>query len=121
MHPTARHAVVSLAAALACCAGCATLQAPKWPWKKPEPAAADGSTVISSEISPERELGWDTFKAENIKRNWMKATGRGPDEQIAKRALADGDDLFRQGRYRDALKKYQVAIDRWPDSAPAPG
>jgi outer membrane protein assembly factor BamD (BamD/ComL family) len=116
MRPIHRPTVASLAAALACCIGCATLKTPSWPWQKPKPAAADGSTVISSEIGPERELGWDTFKAENIKRNWLKATGRGPDEEIARQALADGDAMFREGRYRDALKKYQVAIDRWPDS-----
>ena len=72
--------------------------------------------MISSETGPEREFGWDSFRGDTIKKNWKKMTGRGPDEEIARQALADADDLFRQGRYRDAIAKYKVAIDRWPDS-----
>jgi len=114
-----RHPAPLVAAAFALVAavgGCATLQTPTWPWAKAKQTAADGSTVISSEQGPERELGWDAFKGENVKKRWKKMTGRGPDEQIARQALADGDALFRQGRYRDAIPKYKVAIDRWPDS-----
>ena len=116
--PLARHPVARLAAAL-CCAvvtGCASLQMPTLPWQQAKQPAADGSTVISSEIAPERELGWDDFKGENIKKRWKKMTGRGPDEEIARQSLADGDALFREGRYRDAIVKYKAAIDRWPDS-----
>jgi len=117
--PPPRHSVAHLAAVLLCAvgaAGCASLQMPALPWQRAQQPAADGSTVISSEIGPEREFGWDQFKGENIKKRWKKMTGRGPDEEIARRALADGDALFREGRYRDAIPKYKAAIDRWPDS-----
>lgn len=108
--PFALRTAVVVIAALA--GGCATMQMPAMPWAKPK----DGSTVISSDHATERELGWDAFKAENVTKRWKKMTGRGPDEEIARQALADGDSLFRQGRYRDAVPKYKVAIDRWPDS-----
>ena len=36
---------------------------------------------------------------------------------MAKDALSEGDDLFVQKEYKDALKKYHRVIDRWPDSA----
>ncbi|MFM9025669.1 MAG: tetratricopeptide repeat protein [Planctomycetaceae bacterium] len=115
--PRARHSVALLAAAVVgAAAGCASLQMPTMPWQQAKQPDADASTVISSEIGPERELGWDAFKGENLRRRWKKMTGRGPDEEIARQALADGDALFRAGRYRDAIPKYQAAIDRWPDS-----
>ncbi len=104
---------VTLAGATA--GGCATLKTPTWPWQKSAQAEADESTVISSD-GREREFGWDSFRSENIRRNWKKMTGRGPDEEIGRQALADGDGFFRQGRYRDAIPKYKAAIDRWPDS-----
>ncbi|MFM9057919.1 MAG: tetratricopeptide repeat protein [Planctomycetaceae bacterium] len=117
--PTAARRSAAVIAALACAAaagGCATLKMPTWPWSAAAQAEGGDSTVISSEHGPPRELGWDPFKAETLKKRWKKMTGRGPDEEIARQALADGDALFSQGRYRDAIPKYQVAIDRWPDS-----
>ena len=116
----------ALVAALAACvlggSGCATLKTPAWPWAQGEPRAAadeedDDSSVISSEYSgAEPELGWDAFKGATIKRRWKKMVGRGPDEEVARKAFAAGNELFREGRYREAIPKYKVAIDRWPDS-----
>jgi len=117
------------AAALLCLAfgsGCATLKTTTWPWSKTAPGDklagelgddAD-SSVISSEFNPtEEDLGWEYFKGANIKKRWKKMLGRGPNEPIARKALADGDALFRERKYAEAAKKYAVAIDRWPDSA----
>ncbi len=42
--------------------------------------------------------------------------GRGPDEKIARQALADGDSLFRQKKFKEAADKYRIAYKRWPDS-----
>jgi outer membrane protein assembly factor BamD (BamD/ComL family) len=115
-----RASAVALAVACATAAGCATFQTPSWPWAKTaEPAAAAGdSTVLSSEYAPaDTEFGLDAFKGENVKKRWKKMVGRGPDEEVARRALAEGDALFREGRYAAAIPKYKVAIDRWPDSA----
>jgi outer membrane protein assembly factor BamD (BamD/ComL family) len=111
---------------VACCAlatgGCATMKMPTWPWSKPAAADAglgadDESDVISSEFAPSpREGGWDAFKGENIKRRWKKMVGRGPNEPVARQALAEADTLFREGKYREAIPKYKRSIDRWPDS-----
>ena len=119
--PRAATAVLLLCLALG--SGCATLSMPKMPWAKPdsvagkEPGAADDSDVISSEyVPPETDLGWDYFKGENIKKRWKKLVGRGPNEPVARTALAEGDALFRERKYAQAAAKYKVAIDRWPDS-----
>jgi tetratricopeptide (TPR) repeat protein len=42
--------------------------------------------------------------------------GRGPNETVARKALTEGDALFRERKYAEAIPKYKVAIDRWPDS-----
>ncbi len=45
-----------------------------------------------------------------------KAVGQGPNEQVAREHLANGDALFRQKKYVDAAKEYRKAYARWPDS-----
>ena len=116
-------------AAIACVllqAGCATIKTPTWPWAK-KPSAEQklagelgedaDSSVISSEFNPtEQDVGWDYFKGENIKKRWKKMVGRGPNEPVSRKALAEGDALFRDRKYAEAAKKYKVAVDRWPDS-----
>jgi outer membrane protein assembly factor BamD (BamD/ComL family) len=108
-------------------AGCATIKTPTWPWAK-SPAADNklagelgedaDSAVISSEFNPtEQDFGWDYFKGENIKKRWKKMVGRGPNEPVARKSLAEADALFRDRKYAEAAKKYKVTIDRWPDSA----
>jgi TolA-binding protein len=124
---TARRWLPILAACGLATAGCATIKTPTWPWAKPAESTAgvDGqlggdadSEVISSEVSPSiRDAGWDYFKGDNIKRRWKKMVGRGPNEPVARQALAAADALFREGKYREAIAKYKQAIDRWPDSA----
>jgi len=116
-----------LLAAVPACAGCATFQKPQWPWAAK--ASADrteaeierqlgedaDSEVISSEYVAS-DPGWDYFKGDNIKRRWKKLLGRGPNEKVAREALAEADALFRERRYKEAITKYKVAVDRWPDS-----
>ena len=125
--PVIRVAGVVLLAAGA--AGCATFQTPKWPWSKSDAAAKEsalegelgadaGSEVISSEYTGEsQDYGFEYFKGENIKRRWKKMTGRGPNEQIARTAMSEGDVLFRGGDYQGAVAKYKKVIDRWPDTS----
>jgi outer membrane protein assembly factor BamD (BamD/ComL family) len=45
-----------------------------------------------------------------------KAVGKGPNEQVARKALAEGDSLFRQQKYAEAMSAYREAYKRWPDS-----
>jgi len=49
-------------------------------------------------------------------KNAKKAVGQVPNEQIARQALAEGDDLFRQKKFVAAAKAYRKAYKRWPDS-----
>jgi outer membrane protein assembly factor BamD (BamD/ComL family) len=103
--------------------GCATLTKPTWPWsdidsEQEENLDDESSSVISSEFAPSNEdFGWNALKGDTIKRRFKKLVGRGPNESVAKDALSEGDDLFVQKEYKDALKKYHRVIDRWPDSA----
>ena len=133
MPPARTAARRPLAIAVALCAvvaaGCTTLPKPKWPWATSEAADTEKaidrqlgedaeSEVISSEYTPSsRDAGWDYLKGENIKKRWKKMVGRGPNEPVARKALAEADALFREAKYDEAIKKYKVAIDRWPDSA----
>lgn len=51
----------------------------------------------------------------NVKK-FKKAIGRGPNEPVAKKAMAEGERLFRERKYLEAAKQYRIAYDRWPDS-----
>jgi tetratricopeptide (TPR) repeat protein len=122
-----RAATAGIVLCLVAASGCASLSMPKMPWAKTQPAAegevagelgqdAD-SAVISSEYGQaETEFGWDFFRGENVKKRWKKLVGRGPNEPVARNALAEADTLFREAKYAKAIPKYKVAIDRWPDS-----
>jgi recombinational DNA repair protein (RecF pathway)/outer membrane protein assembly factor BamD (BamD/ComL family) len=121
-------ALVVIAACLS--GGCATLQMPKWPWTGEDAAAkakedhlaeelgddADSDVLSSEYVSASTDAGFDLLKGENIKKRWKKMTGRGPNEPVAREALTEGDELFRQGKYKQAISHYKKAIDRWPDS-----
>jgi outer membrane protein assembly factor BamD (BamD/ComL family) len=109
--------------------GCATFKAPKWPWAKDVAAAKEAdvarelgddadSEVISSEITGEsQEYVFDYLKGENIRKRWKKMVGRGPNEQVARAAMAEADALFKGGDYKGAIPKYKQVIDRWPDTS----
>jgi DNA repair protein RecO len=119
----ARGLVLLVAASLLAAAGCATIKMPTMPWSKKDPAAdkvageEGDSSVISSEYAPaDTDLGWDYFRGENIKKRWKKMVGRGPNEPVARKAIEEGDSLFRDKQYAKAIPKYKQAVDRWPDS-----
>lgn len=108
-------------------AGCATLSTPKWPWGQKDAAekqiegqlGSDASSeVISSDyVESEPESLWEYFRGENVRRRFKKMIGKGPNEGIARQALAEADALFRDRKYDEAIPKYKQAIDRWPDSS----
>ncbi len=128
--PAGRFAVAVLAVAAAA-GGCASFQPPKWPWSKDEAALAAkeaevvkklgddaDSEVISSEYTgATQDYVFDQLKGETIYKRWKKMTGRGPNEQVARTAMAEADALFKGGDYKGAIPKYEKVIDRWPDTA----
>jgi len=42
--------------------------------------------------------------------------GMGPDEQLARTAFAEGEELFRKEQFGEAAKQFKECISRWPDS-----
>jgi DNA repair protein RecO len=107
--------------------GCTTLSTPKWPWA-PRTAAeqhiegqlgadADSAVISSDYVEAEPESLWEYFRGENVRRRFKKMIGKGPNEGIARQALAEADALYRDRRYTEAIPKYKQAIDRWPDSS----
>ena len=53
---------------------------------------------------------------ENVYKRLKTAAGFGPDETIARLNLQEGEVLFRQGKYAEAIAKFKTAAARWPDS-----
>jgi outer membrane protein assembly factor BamD (BamD/ComL family) len=49
--------------------------------------------------------------------NFKKLIGQGPNEGAARRAIAEGDAMFRQKQFVAAAKKFETAYKRWPDSS----
>ena len=111
--------------------GCASFKAPTWPWSKGDAALAAteaevekelgddaDSDVISSEYTgATQDYVFDQLKGETIHKRWKQMTGRGPNEQVARAAMAEADTLFKGGDYKGASSKYKKVIDRWPDTA----
>ena len=58
----------------------------------------------------------DKIAPKKMYKKFKVAIGKGPNENKARAALADGDALFRQREFSKAAKKYRLAYDRWPDS-----
>jgi outer membrane protein assembly factor BamD (BamD/ComL family) len=126
----ARLLPLAFASLVAAATGCATFQAPAWPWAKTDAAAAAKEAEVNRELGEDAEsevisseyagvnpdMVFDPLKGENLTKGWKKLVGRGPNEEVAKAAMAEADALFRGGDYRAAIPKYKKVIDRWPDS-----
>lgn len=77
----------------------------------------NGRKLSGDELTPQEEPNvLENLAPKKAMANFKKAIGRGPNEDIARRALAEGDALFRQKDYAQAAKKYREAYKRWPDS-----
>jgi outer membrane protein assembly factor BamD (BamD/ComL family) len=69
------------------------------------PGKSDEDQGVLEKLSPKKAMA-----------KLKKAVGKGPNEQIARKALEEGDALFRQKEYVQAAAKYRMAYKRWPDS-----
>ncbi|MCL6501381.1 MAG: outer membrane protein assembly factor BamD [Pirellulales bacterium] len=83
--------------------------------------AAGGVALPPYGEEPDEGQGWLERSAKNLapKRVWnrfLTAIGQGPDEPLAHRLFAEGDERFRQREYLQAAKRYKAAARRWPDS-----
>ncbi len=78
----------------------------------------DGRRVSTEMGAVEEEsVGFiERIAPKNMFAKAKKAIGKGPNEQIARHSLAEGDSLFRQKKYLEAADAYRKAYKRWPDS-----
>ena len=104
--------------------GCATLS---------DAAATNpltGRPLESSRDDEERRgFTWSDFSVDNIGKTWKRATGRGPNRELAKQLYSQADAEYRQAAaseepersrlFESAGPKFAQAADRWPDSAVA--
>ncbi|MCI0357888.1 MAG: hypothetical protein L0211_05290 [Planctomycetaceae bacterium] len=104
-------------------AGCATLS---------DAAATNpltGRPTESSRAGDEerRGLAWSDFSPDNIGKTFKRATGRGPNRELAKQLYTAAEAEYHQGAaaegrermrlFESAAPKFAEAADRWPDSA----
>jgi TolA-binding protein len=62
------------------------------------------------------ETAAEDMKPGSITRKFKKLIGRGPNELLARTQFEKGETLFREKKYKEAAKCFEVAADRWPDS-----
>ena len=80
----------------------------------PDPPPTPASTT--DPMKGKDEDFWSKLAPENVWKDIKKATGNGPNENIARSAFKDGQDLFLQKKYAEAAEKFATAADRWPDT-----
>ncbi|MEX2175220.1 MAG: outer membrane protein assembly factor BamD [Pirellulaceae bacterium] len=110
-----------LASGLCCASGCATLGDAS----AINPLTGIPAAATSSE--EERGLSWSDFSFDNLGKTLRKATGRGPNKDVARALYQAADAEYRhaatvEGAPRAALfeaagVKFAEAALRWPDSA----
>jgi outer membrane protein assembly factor BamD (BamD/ComL family) len=82
----------------------------------PPPSGAVSIGAIKLKEEEKKGFELSDLAPENIWKNAKKATGYGPDEKIAKAAMAEGKTLFNEKKYKEAAVKFATAAGRWPDS-----
>ncbi len=71
-------------------------------------------------IPPEKKddgFQLDDLAPENLIKKAKVMTGYGPNEQIARTLMKEGELLFAEKKYSEAAKRFKGAASRWPDSA----
>ena len=109
------------------CPGCSWLnREPADPFAAARPAAGEdgigGSNererqVVTAEAQVEQPTGWDRFSAENLKKSFKKAIGKGPNQAVAQEHFRSGQELYAAQEYKAAAKEFADAADRWPELA----
>ncbi|NLX97126.1 MAG: outer membrane protein assembly factor BamD [Rhodopirellula sp.] len=86
--------------------------------------APDAHTTILPPAGPELDkieaedsgFDWEDLWPSNVYKNLKNSIGLGPDEQIARAAYREGEELYVQQKYKEAAEKFATAAKRWPDS-----
>lgn len=71
---------------------------------------------LVGDIMEEKHGPLESLAPKKLWKDTKKAVGQGPNERIAREALAEGDRLFREKKFVKASKAYRKAYKRWPDS-----
>lgn len=82
-------------------------------------ADADVGTSVNDakpEANESSKDPWYTTSGKSMKAFWKKLIGQTPNETIARKAYADANALFQQGKFAEAAKLYKKAYQRWPDT-----
>ena len=80
----------------------------------PDPPPTPAS--VTDPMKGKDEDFWSKLAPENVWKSVKKATGNGPDENVARSSFKEGQDLFLQKKYAEAAEKFKTAADRWPDT-----
>ncbi len=138
-----RGSIFSLAVGVALSAGCTTLTPGLSSTQKPrDPAELLAASPTRSDVqrasydvpdpgekkNPEnKDLTWTDFSPDNLGKTAKKLTGYGPDREIAYQAFREAEEAYRRGltlqgnertaAFISAQEKFNIAADRWPDSA----
>jgi TolA-binding protein len=118
--------VVLLATAL-CASGCSWLnREPEDPFAAARPESGEAviggydepaRQVVTAESQVEQPTGWDRFSAENLKKSFKKAIGKGPNQPVAQEHYRRAQELYAAQDYKAAAEEFADAADRWPDSS----
>jgi outer membrane protein assembly factor BamD (BamD/ComL family) len=125
-----------LVASLPLATGCASMIPRSLnPWHEPDTVAESSSSYGVRQASHEQsnedkkleEIQWSDFQPQNIKTLAKKATGNGPNRQVAKELYLEAETLYKEAaqlpeneraeRFVAAAEKYVEAAERWPGSA----
>src|SRR5262245_34453957 len=74
------------------------------------------SSELTSALEDDRPGPLERLAPKKLWAGAKKAMGKGPNEQIARKALEEGDQLFREKKFVAAADAYRKAYQRWPDS-----
>lgn len=58
----------------------------------------------------------EKWAPKEIGKKFKKSIGRGPNETLARKKFEEGQALFKEKKFLEAAKCFQVTADRWPDS-----
>ena len=102
------------------------------PWASEEvPTATAGRDIDQASFEAEdkklEEVQWADLQPQNLGKAFKKATGNGPNRQIAKDTYLKAEELYKQALAKpekeraalfvEAAEQYTEAADRWPGSA----
>jgi outer membrane protein assembly factor BamD (BamD/ComL family) len=80
----------------------------------PPPSIVSSNSAASA--LEKKGFEWGDLSPDKIWPSIKKATGYGPNEQIARTAFGDGKKLYLDKKYTEAAAQFRTAADRWPDT-----